>query len=80
MECLGWSAAVRGWGVVVKAREARLKVKGVVRRWWARAARRRAIVVVGMVEGMVGSCGCGCVLAGCVLMGFGLWFDWVSKR
>jgi hypothetical protein len=31
-------------------------VKGGVRRWWARAARRRAIVVVGMVGEWVVSC------------------------
>lgn len=70
MECLGWSAAVRGWGVVVKAREARLKVKGVVRRWWARAARRRAIVVVGIVGEWLWFC---CVVEDRWLVGLGVW-------
>ena len=48
-------------GVVVKGREVREKVKGVARRLLRRAARRRAIVVVGMVGLLwVRLCGLGC--------------------
>ena len=59
--CLGCSPAWWDMGVVVKGREVRERVKGVARRLLRRAARRRAIVVVGMVRLLwVRLCGLGC--------------------